>query len=87
MSVINHHHKNKFVIFILIHSGFSPYFKTMFDPQSKYAESISRKIVVTDFEYEVVLQMLEFIYTGKAPKMAEMTAELMKIADKVYSES
>lgn len=55
----------------------------MFSPESKFEESTSGKIEITDFDYEVVLQMLEFVYTGTASKLPDMAEELMRIADKV----
>ncbi len=55
----------------------------MFDTESKFEESTTGEIKIDDFEYEVVLQMLKYVYTGTASKLLEMPVELMRIADKV----
>lgn len=38
---------------------------------------------ITDVDRDVLLEMLRFIYTGKAPSLDKMAADLLAAADKV----
>ncbi len=61
--------------------GESPVFKAMLEADFK--ESNQSIIRIDDFDYDVVMQMLEYIYTSKAPKIDEMADRLLAIAEKV----
>jgi len=40
-------------------------------------------VEITDVDRDVMLEMLRFIYTGKAPSLDKMAADLLAAADKV----
>ena len=40
---------------------------------------------ITDVDRDVLLEMLRFIYTGKAPSLDKMAADLLAAADKVLT--
>lgn len=40
---------------------------------------------IEDVDRDVMLEMLRFIYTGKAPSLDKMAADLLAAADKVRS--
>jgi len=40
-------------------------------------------VEIADVDRDVLLEMLRFIYTGKAPSLDKMAAELLAAADKV----
>lgn len=46
-------------------------------------ESNQSIIRIDDFDYDVVMQMLEYVYTSKVPKLYEMADQLLTIAEKV----
>jgi hypothetical protein len=39
-------------------------------------------VKISDIEYEVVMEMLEFIYSGACPRLSELGADLLVAADK-----
>lgn len=41
------------------------------------------RVEIPDVDKEVLKEMLSFIYTGKAPNLSQMSAELLATADKV----
>lgn len=45
-------------------------------------EREKNRVEVTDIEPDVMADMLRFIYTGKAPNLETMAAELLAAADK-----
>lgn len=45
-------------------------------------ESLENIIAIEDFNQDVVAEMLRFIYTGDAPKLSEMSEDLLAVADK-----
>lgn len=47
-------------------------------------ESNQSIIQINDFDYDVVMQMLEYVYTSKASKIDEMADRLLMIAEKVH---
>lgn len=59
----------------------SPVFKAMLEADCK--ESNQSIIRIDDFDYDIVMQMLEYVYTSKAPKIYEMADKLLTIAEKV----
>ncbi|XP_046657417.1 BTB and MATH domain-containing protein 42-like [Daphnia pulicaria] len=67
---------------ILILSIGSPVFSAMF--QSGLLESQTREVTITDIELEIFRQLLDYLYTGSAPKLADenITKLLFEAADK-----
>lgn len=58
----------------------SPVFAAMFKhPMLENQENI---VAIDDFKHDVVAEMLRFIYTGYAPKLPEMSEDLLAAADK-----
>ena len=53
----------------------------MFEHRMK--ENVSNILKIDDFSYDVVLEMLRFIYTDLA-NLKDCAGELLKAADKVY---
>ena len=48
-------------------------------------ESKQNRVDITDVDHDVMQEMLRFIYTGRAPNLDKMAAELLAAADKVIS--
>ncbi|XP_067927872.1 speckle-type POZ protein B-like isoform X2 [Watersipora subatra] len=61
-------------------SARSPVFHAMFEHDME--ESKQNRVAVYDVEEEVMKEMLQFIYTGKASNLEKMVAELLSAADK-----
>ncbi|XP_075154155.1 speckle-type POZ protein-like [Haematobia irritans] len=59
----------------------SDVFAAMLDHDSML-ENTSNQIVIEDFDYRVIQEMLRFIYTNKAPNIDEMASDLLAAADK-----
>lgn len=59
----------------------SPVFAAMF--QHDLSEKKQNRVEINDMEPEVLREMLRFIYTGKAPALEKLDAELLAAADKV----
>ena len=74
---------HKFVL--AAHSGV---FSTMFQHKS-IVENTQSRLKITDFNSNVVSQMLEYLYSGELPDElnSEDLAELLKIAEKYQLES
>ncbi|XP_046657418.1 uncharacterized protein LOC124350663 [Daphnia pulicaria] len=72
---------------ILILSVGSPVFSAMF--QSGFLESQTREVTITDIDLEIFLQLLDYLYTGSAPKLADenITQLLFEAADKYSVEN
>ncbi|EFX85820.1 hypothetical protein DAPPUDRAFT_45560 [Daphnia pulex] len=66
----------------VILSAGSPVFSAMF--RSEFLESKTKKVNIIDIDIEVFRQLLIYLYTGSAPKLAEenMTQLLFEAADK-----
>ncbi|KAG4070798.1 hypothetical protein HA402_011024 [Bradysia odoriphaga] len=60
--------------------GGSPVFKAMLS--TDWTESDKSIVHIKDFDYETVMQMLEFVYTSRAPKISDMADRLLEIAEK-----
>ncbi|XP_065356398.1 protein roadkill-like [Calliphora vicina] len=58
----------------------SDVFAAMFEHEME--ESKSNRVVVTDCDHKVLKEMLRYIYTGKAPNLDEMAAELLAVCNK-----
>ncbi|XP_037033462.1 speckle-type POZ protein-like [Bradysia coprophila] len=58
----------------------SPVFNRML--QANFKESAECEIVITDFAYEVVMEMVRFMYTGKTAEINGMAMDLLKMAEK-----
>jgi hypothetical protein len=67
---------------VVILSAGSPVFSAMF--RSEFLKSKTKKVTITDIDIEVFRQLLIYLYTGSAPKLAEenMTQLLFEAADK-----
>jgi hypothetical protein len=67
---------------VVILSAGSPVFSAMF--RSEFLKSKTKKVTITDIDIEVFRQLLIYLYTGSAPKLAEenMTQLLFVAADK-----
>lgn len=50
--------------------------------QHSMKENTENCVVINDFSYDVVMELLRFIYTGKVNNLDEMTTDLMAAADK-----
>jgi len=59
----------------------SPVFAAMFEHEME--EKKQNRVDITDMDPEVLREMLRFIYTGKAPFLDKLDAELLAAADKV----
>lgn len=59
----------------------SPVFSAMFEHEME--EKKQNRVDITDMDAEVLREMLRFIYTGKAPFLDKLDAELLAAADKV----
>jgi speckle-type POZ protein len=72
---------------ILILSIGSPVFSAMF--QSGFLESQTREVTITDINLEIFQQLLDYLYTGSAPKLADenITQLLFEAADKYSVEN
>lgn len=58
----------------------SPVFKRMFE--SNMTERETGVITITDYSYECVAALVEFIYTNECQEMASLADDLLRIADK-----
>lgn len=58
----------------------SPVFAAMF--QHEMLESEKNRVVIRDVDYEVLSEMLVYIYTGKSPNLNSMSSSLLAAADK-----
>jgi len=45
-------------------------------------ETSENCVTISDFSFDVVMEMLRFIYTGEAPNLKDMAVNLMAAADK-----
>lgn len=61
-------------------AGHSSVFAAMFNSDMK--ECAENRVEIDDIDYEVVEQMLQFIYTDRAPKLKVMADRLLGAADK-----
>lgn len=59
----------------------SPVFAAMFEHEME--EKKQNRVEITDMDPEVLKEMLKFIYTGKAPTIEKLDADLLAAADKV----
>lgn len=73
--------KKEFFAHKAILAARSPVFAAMF--QHDLAEKKQNRVDITDMEPEVLREMLRFIYTGKAPALDKLDADLLAAADKV----
>ncbi|KAH9364555.1 hypothetical protein HPB48_017720 [Haemaphysalis longicornis] len=58
----------------------SPVFAAMFKHEMK--ENELDRVQITDCDFEVLNEVVDFIYTGRAPKLDEMAEEVLFAADK-----
>ncbi|CAD5212392.1 unnamed protein product [Bursaphelenchus okinawaensis] len=58
----------------------SQFFKAMLSEHTK--ESKDNEVIFDDIDHSVLLELVRFIYTGKAPKVDSMALELMGLADR-----
>ena len=65
-------------------SARSPVFRAMFQHDTK--EHKENRAQISDCDPDTVEEMLQFIYTGEAPRLKEMTHSLFVIADKYQLE-
>ncbi|XP_046917093.1 BTB/POZ and MATH domain-containing protein rdx isoform X1 [Dermatophagoides farinae] len=72
--------KKEFFAHKAILAARSPVFAAMF--QHDLAEKKQNRVDITDMEPEVLREMLRFIYTGKAPALDKLDADLLAAADK-----
>ncbi|KAL7743107.1 hypothetical protein ACLKA6_015029 [Drosophila palustris] len=71
---------HKIPVHKIILSARSKVFAAMFrHPMKEITENC---IVLDDFNSNVVAELIRFIYTGEAPNLQEMTADLLAAADK-----
>lgn len=60
----------------------SPVFAAMFEHETK--EKAKNTIEINDIQFEVVEEMLNFIYSGKSPKLSIMPFDLLAAAEKYH---
>lgn len=58
----------------------SPVFDAMFNNTMK--ENLESRVVIEDFSYDEIQELLRYIYTGKVPKLQEQTNRLLVMSDK-----
>ncbi|KAH9364052.1 hypothetical protein HPB48_016390 [Haemaphysalis longicornis] len=58
----------------------SPVFAAMFEHEMK--ENEQGRVEITDCDFEVLHEMLQFMYTGRAPKLNEMAEKILVAAEK-----
>ena len=77
----------KFKVHKLVLAAHSDVFRAMFSHKDTIENTQSR-LKITDFESNVVSQMLKYLYTGRLPEelTTQNLAELLKIADKYQLE-
>jgi speckle-type POZ protein len=78
----DHGPRNTVGAHVAVLSAGSPVFAAMFQPG--FLESQTRKVVIEDIRMKVFLQLLTYLYTGKAPELEveEVTQRLFEAADK-----
>lgn len=59
----------------------SEVFAAMFEHKT-LAENQKNQIIIEDFDYPVIKELLTFIYCNRSPNIDEMAAELLPVADK-----
>lgn len=59
----------------------SPVFEAMFR-QEGTTESVSNVVNITDIEYNIMNELVRYIYTGESPNLQTMAVELLVAADK-----
>lgn len=64
----------------LILAARSPVFAAMF--KHEMAESKQNRVTIQDVDYDVLREMLMYIYTGKSPNLESMAEDLLALADK-----
>ncbi|XP_077544716.1 speckle-type POZ protein-like [Haemaphysalis longicornis] len=64
----------------LVLAARSPVFAAMFEHKMK--ESKLGRVEITDCDFEVFNEVVEFIYTGRAPKLNDMAEQVLRAADK-----
>ena len=69
------------IIFHLLLPARSPVFRAMFEHEME--ESKFNRVEISDISHEVFKEMLSFLYTGDAPNLDQMAADLLAAADKV----
>ncbi|GMT12644.1 hypothetical protein PFISCL1PPCAC_6389, partial [Pristionchus fissidentatus] len=58
----------------------SPVFQAMLEPHTD--ESRKGRVVIQDIDYEVMQELLHFIYTGKSPNLSSYALDLLAVADR-----
>jgi hypothetical protein len=66
-------------------SGRSTVFKAMFSVEMK--ESATNKVLIDDFDFKTVQELLRFIYCGIFEDLKEVALNLLQAADKVNESS
>ncbi len=64
-------------------SGRSTVFKSML--MAQMTESIENRLVITDFEYDVMHDLFHYLYNCTAPNIDVTAGELIEAADRVHS--
>lgn len=59
----------------------SDVFAAMFEHEME--ESKLNRVVIKDIDYNVLKDMLKFMYTGTAPNLDKMSSDLLAVANKV----
>lgn len=58
------------------------YFKAIFNNE-QYKENEKNELIITDFEYGAILEMLRFIYSAKVNQLPEYAVDLLRASEKV----
>jgi hypothetical protein len=66
---------------LVVPSGRSTVFKAMFSHESP--ESTSNRVIIKDFDFQIIQELLRFIYCEEVLNLQEIALELLQAADKV----
>lgn len=62
-----------------------PYFEKKFDIQSNFKDDERDQINISGYKYEIVSEMVKYMYSFKVKISTENVEELLKISDEVWT--
>lgn len=68
----------------IFHLARSPVFAAMLEADMK--EKVKKEVKLTNVSFDVIQEMMRYIYTGVAEKLDQLSFELLNQADKVRLE-
>jgi len=72
--------QQKFRVHKVVLAAASPVFHAMF--QHQFQENRTNELAISDFQSEVVLEMLRYVYTGGVDSMDALSQDLLAVAEK-----